>query len=134
MKLNRILSFFTKAFSENILIKVIAIIATLILFLYVKKNRIAIESIWSKNVPVITEKIGTAPSGMVVNLSIEPKEVRIQGSQAWVQRVDELKTEIIDISNRTHHSSIYIKIDTQNYPIQVTPQSVKVTFTISPQK
>ncbi|MBI2026436.1 MAG: YbbR-like domain-containing protein [Deltaproteobacteria bacterium] len=127
-----VFEYLKKSLSENILIKAIAIIVTMTLFLVVKTNKFTIESVWFKTVPVREQKVGTSPEGQAVHTIIEPKVVRIQGSQSLIQHIDEVRTELIDISSRTHHSSIYIKIDTQNQPISISPESVKVTFIISP--
>ena len=117
---------------KNLLIKTIAVIITLTLFLVVKTNQSQMGSVWFKTVPVRAHIMGESPQDKTVYVEIEPKTVEIRGSEDRIRNIHYLTTEIIDISNRKMVSSIFVKIETKSLPINVTPSSVKAVFIVSP--
>ena len=136
-KINKdlIFSFFKKALTEHTLIKMIAFIITIILFIIAKTERMSMETTVHKSVPVRKRVIGEPPPHTQTVVTIEPNKVDIYGPMSRVRDIKEVETEVIDISaiKTTTVKKIRINIDFSRYHT-IVPTSVKATIQVQPIK
>lgn len=136
-KLNKeqIFSFFKKAFTEHVLIKMIAFVITIILFVIAKTERMSMETIVHKSVPVRKRVIGDPPPYTETVVILEPNKVDIYGPLSRVRDIKEVETEVIDISTikATTVKKVRINVQFSQY-YSVVPTSVKATVQVQSTK
>src|SRR3989344_8754257 len=93
-----VLSLVKKLFTEHLLIKMIAFIITIILFVIAKTERMSMETIVHKSVPVRKRVIGDPPPHSETVVILEPNKVDIYGPMSRARDIKEFETEVIDIS------------------------------------
>ncbi len=126
---------FKKAFTEHMLIKMIAFIITIILFIIAKTERMSMETIVHKSLPVRKRVIGDPPPHNETIVILEPNKVDIYGPLSRVRDVKEVETEVIDISTikTTTVKKVRINVQFSQY-YSVVPTSVKATIQVQPIK
>jgi len=126
-----VLSLVKKLFTEHLLIKMIAFIITIILFVIAKTERMSMETIVHKSVPVRKRVIGDPPPHSETVVILEPNKVDIYGPLSRVRDVREVETEVIDIATikTTTVKKIRINIQFSQY-FSVVPMSVKATIQV----
>ncbi len=119
------------ALTENLLIKMIAVIITITLFLIVKTERFDMENLVLKQVPIRKQIVGSPPDGFTAIVTLVPNKVDIYGAQSRVSGVTEVETEVIDLSKiektTTKEVAINVRV-TKFYSIE--PKSVKAYIEI----
>jgi len=118
-------------FAENLLMKAIAFIITLTLFLIVKTELFNMESLVFKKVPIIKQVVGTPPDGFTAIVSLTPNKVDVYGPYSRVKDVQEIKTEVINLSTIKTTTTKDIKLDLETTSFYtVEPKEVKAFIQI----
>jgi YbbR domain-containing protein len=99
-------------------------------------NRVRLEEIVSKNVPVRAYLTGEPERGFYVKaVEVRPRTVTVQGLRSEVRKVgDVIKTEPMDITGLTETTTQELNIDTSMANVKARTESVKVTVVIAGRK
>ena len=119
------------ALTANLLIKMVAVIITITLFLIVKTERFDMENLVLKQVPIRKQIVGSPPEGFTAIVTLVPNKVDIYGAQSRVAGVTEVETEVIDLSkiDKTTSKEIAINVRTTKF-YTIEPKNVKAYIEI----
>jgi YbbR domain-containing protein len=97
--------------------------------------RVRIEEVVSKRIPVRAAIIGSPGEGYYVKaVRVDPAEVTITGLKSEVKKVNELQTELFDITGMTSTVTRQFSIETSWVNVKTSIAAVKVTVVIAGKK
>ena len=96
--------------------------------------RVKLEEIVQKNVPVQLRLQGTPARGAVTAIIVDPRTVVIKGLKSELKKIDMIRTEPLDISQRVGTVTEEVDIDTSGTNIWTDRSKVKVRVTIAERK
>lgn len=91
--------------------------------------KLKIEKKISKTVPLKPELSGSLPRGYVIeSVTIDPKEVTVEGAKSVISKLRSFKTETVDISGKTESFEEEVFIITNGENMQLSTDEAKVTI------
>jgi YbbR domain-containing protein len=97
--------------------------------------RVRLEEVISKRVPVRAAIIGSPGKGYYVKaVRVDPPEVTITGLKSEVRKVNELQTELFDITGMVATAARQFSIETSWVNAKINVAAVKVTVVIAGKK
>ena len=97
--------------------------------------KIMTEKTLSKAVKVIPVVVGHVEKNFFVeSISVEPQYMLIEGTQSVIKKINNLKTEPLDITGLTDTIIQNIKLDVRGTTMRAEKSSVKLTVTIGRKK
>lgn len=94
--------------------------------------RLDIGKMVTKSVRIRPTVIGIPPNGYFIkSIEVQPQNVDIQGLEASVRRIRELRTDVIDVSKMTATTEKNVGINGAGANVKVNVDNVKVTIVLS---
>jgi len=91
--------------------------------------KLKIEKKISKTVPLKPELSGSLPRGYFIeSVTIDPKEVTVEGAKSVISKLRSFKTETVDISGKTESFEEEVFIITNGENMQLSTDEAKVTI------
>lgn len=97
--------------------------------------RVRFDETASKNVPVRPSITGAPAAGYFVSsITAEPKEIAVSGQRAEVKKINELKTEPLEITGINKGLTRELNLDLGGANVRVDNDTVKVTINVTRRK
>jgi len=93
---------------------------------------IMIEKQMRKSIPVKPAIVGVPQHGFVIyGIKVAPETVVIEGPKSVISKINNIKTEPIDITGINQTSQYKVKLSTSNFSLKTDEQKVDVTIVVN---